>query len=53
MQGTPEEVLTEESIREIYNIDCTVEKRPDPGKISITYIPESAKPGMTDRVNQQ
>ena len=35
------------------NIDCTVEKRPDTGKISITYIPESAKPGMTDRVNQQ
>jgi iron complex transport system ATP-binding protein len=43
LEGTPEEVLTEETIRAIYNINCTVEKRSDTGKVSITYIPEHAK----------
>ena len=53
MEGTPEEVLTEEAIKEIYQVNCTVEKRADTGKINITYIPEHNRSGISEPVNQQ
>lgn len=38
-EGTPEEVLTPEHIKEVYHVDATVEKHPVSGKLNISYIP--------------
>ena len=51
LEGSPESVLTEKNIRDIYKVNCKVEKRSDTGKINITYIPDRSGPGKADAVN--
>ena len=46
-EGTPEEVLTPEHIKEIYHVESTVERHPVSQKLSIAYIPGSSG-GMGD-----
>ncbi len=43
LQGTPEDVLTEENITRVYGVDCCVSRHPVTGKISITFLPEGIK----------
>ena len=42
LEGTPEEVLTEENIRRLYGVECSVSRHPVTGKLSIAFIPASA-----------
>lgn len=44
LEGSPEDVLTEQNIKDIYNVDCRVERRSDTGKIAITYMPHTFGP---------
>lgn len=39
LEGTPGEVLTEENIRRIYGVACTVEQHPATGRPAITFLP--------------
>lgn len=39
LQGTPEEVLTEQNIYDVYGVRSAVVKHPITGKLSITYLP--------------
>ena len=39
LEGTPEEVLTEQNIRDVYGVACTVETHPMTGKVAITFLP--------------
>lgn len=39
LQGTPENVLTEQNILDVFGVQCSVEKHPITGKLSITYLP--------------
>ena len=41
LQGTPEEVLTEEHIYEVYGVKSSVSIHPVTGKLAITYLPEA------------
>lgn len=41
LSGTPEEVLTEQNIRDVYGVDSTVSIHPKTGKVAITYLPAS------------
>ncbi len=41
--GTPEEVLTAENIKKVYDVDAIVETNPHTGRLSITYISERTK----------
>lgn len=38
--GTPEEVLTEENIQNIFGVKCSVSKHPITNKITVTYLPQ-------------
>lgn len=38
--GTPEEVLTEEIIYEVFGVKSSVEKHPVTGKLAITFLPQ-------------
>ena len=38
--GTPEEVLTEENIRNLFGVNCSVAKHPITKKPTITYLPQ-------------
>lgn len=42
--GTPEEVLTEENIRNIFGVKCSVAKHPITNKTSVTYFPHWINP---------
>ncbi len=39
LEGTPEEVLTEANIRDVYGVSCTVAKHPAIDKVAITFLP--------------
>ncbi len=39
LAGTPEEVLTAENIKAVYNVNCSVAKHPITGKMAITFLP--------------
>ncbi len=39
LSGTPEEVLTEENIMDVYGVRSSVATHPITGKVSITYLP--------------
>jgi len=39
LQGTPEEVLTEENILNVYGVRSSVSRHPVTGKLSITFLP--------------
>ncbi len=41
LEGTPDEVLTEENIREIYGVESVVEQHPLTDKRNITFLPKS------------
>lgn len=41
LEGTPEEVLTEENIYNVYHVRSSVTKNSITGKVSITFLPES------------
>lgn len=43
LEGAPESVLTEENIRRVYGVSCSVSKHPLTGKVSITFLPEKIK----------
>ena len=45
--GTPEEILTEDIIREVYDVDATVEKHKKTGFLNIVYHPQYAVNGST------
>lgn len=47
-EGSPEEVLTPDIIREIYGVECTVEHHPATNKLNITFIPARVHGGMLD-----
>ena len=36
--GKTEEVITEELIREVYEVDCSVERHPRSGKLHVTFF---------------
>ena len=38
--GTPEEVLTEEIIYEVFGVKCSVAKHHVTGKLAITFLPQ-------------
>lgn len=38
-EGTPEEVITEEMIREIYDVKASVERNPHTGMLNVVYYP--------------
>lgn len=40
ISGTPEEVLTEENIENLFGVKCSVAKHPITKKITITYLPQ-------------
>jgi iron complex transport system ATP-binding protein len=37
-QGIPQEILTREVIREVYEVDCLVAQNPENGRLSFTYL---------------
>ena len=37
-RGTPEEVLTEERIREVFHVECRIGKRQEDGKLEVSYL---------------
>ena len=39
LSGTPEEVLTEDNIRDVYGVNSSVTLNPITGKVSITFLP--------------
>lgn len=41
LSGTPEEVLTEQNIKDVYGVDCTVQIHPKTRRVAITYLPAS------------
>ncbi|MFV0344270.1 MAG: ABC transporter ATP-binding protein [Anaerocolumna sp.] len=43
LQGTPEEILTEENIYNVYGVRSAVIKHPITGKMNITYLPWGVK----------
>ena len=36
--GSTEEVITEQLIREVYEVDCSVERHPKSGKLHVTFF---------------
>ena len=48
-EGTPEEVLTEDIISEIYDVKCTVSRNPESGLLNIVYHPKFALGSMDPR----
>jgi len=43
LSGTPEQVLTPQTIYEVYGVRCTVETHPITGKVNIAFLPEERK----------
>lgn len=41
LEGTPEQVFTEQNIRKIYGVEAAVEHHPLTGKLNITFLPKS------------
>lgn len=39
-EGTPEEVLTPDIIKEVYGVDCSVKVNPETNKLNIAFIPK-------------
>ena len=49
-QGTPEEVLTPEIIKEVYGVECSVKVNPETNKLNIAFIPKKTETFTRNRV---
>lgn len=49
MEGSPEEVITSENIREVYGVDSFVNRNPFTGLLNVTYRPRHCRPDKQER----